>query len=105
MGSLGNLSIRVDKLPKENFKKGKNFDETGEVYCDITISIRDETRFKNNIFCYVPQTKEERDAKKKKEALGNGQIFWTDGSIKVVDREENKDTSNDNNKKDEGLPF
>jgi hypothetical protein len=102
MGSLGNLSIRVDKLPKENFKKGKNFDKTGEVYCDITISISDETRYNNNIGLYIPQTKEEVAVKKKKEYIGNGRVFWTTGTITVAEKEEKPQ---DSLIKDEGLPF
>ena len=45
MGSLGSLNIRVDKLPKEKFVKGKD----GAVYCDITFSINDDTRYGNSI--------------------------------------------------------
>jgi len=45
----------------------------------------------------VKQTKEERDAKKAKEYIGNGKIFWTDGTIKLAEREEKTE--------DSGLPF
>ena len=41
----------------------------------------------------VKQTKEERDAKKAKEYIGNGKIFWTDGTIKLAEREEKTEDS------------
>jgi hypothetical protein len=54
----------------------------------LTFSIADETRYGNNISAFDSQTKEERDAKKPKDYLGNGKIFWTDGKISVAEREE-----------------
>ena len=83
MSTLGNINIRVDRLPKENFVKGKD----GAVYCNITIAINDESRFGNNIAATVPQTKEEREAKKAKQYIGNGSVFWTDGTIVLAERE------------------
>ena len=104
MGSLGSLNIRVDKLPKEKFVKGKD----GAVYCDVTFSINDDTRYGNNVSAIIPQTKEEREAKKAKQYLGNGKIFWTDGSIKVADKDElakNLNSSPYDKQEDSGLPF
>ena len=46
----------------------------------------------------IPQSEEERDAKKTKEYLGNGKIYWTDGSIKTAEKEETESASS-------GLPF
>jgi hypothetical protein len=54
----------------------------------LTFSIADETRYGNNVSAFDSQTKEERDAKKPKDYLGNGKIFWTDGKISVAEREE-----------------
>ena len=104
MGSLGNINIRVDKLPKEKFVKGKD----GAVYCDITFSINDDTRYGNNVSAIIPQTKEEREAKKAKQYIGNGKIFWTDGSIKVAEKDElakNLNSSPYDKQEDSGLPF
>jgi len=89
MGSLGSINIRVDKLPKEKFVKGKD----GAVYCDITFSINDDTRYGNNVSAMIPQTKEEREAKKAKQYIGNGKIFWTDGTIKLAEKEEKTEDS------------
>jgi len=55
MSVLMNASIRVDKLPKEKFIKGKD----GAVYYNLTISIQDETRFGNNVAITDSQTREE----------------------------------------------
>jgi len=84
MGSLGNLNIRVDKLPKEKFVKGKD----GAVYYELTLSVNDETKFGNNVWVTESRTKEERDAKKAPITLGNGKVVWTDGTIKVAERQE-----------------
>jgi len=84
MSTLINGSIRVDKLPKEKFVKGKD----GAVYYNFTIALQDETRYGNNVAFMDSQTKEERDAKKPKTYLGNGSVFWTDGKITLAERED-----------------
>jgi hypothetical protein len=91
-----NASIRVDKLPKEKFIKGKD----GAVYYNLTISVSDETRYGNNVAITDSQTKEEREAKKPKNYLGNGKVVWTDGNIVLAEKEEvqEQETSDD-------LPF
>jgi len=84
MSTLIKGSIRVDKLPKEKFVKGKD----GAVYYNLTISVQDETRYGNNVAFMDSQTKEERDAKVKKNYLGNGKVFWTDGNITLAEKED-----------------
>ncbi len=87
MSTLINGSIRVDKLPKEKFIKGKD----GAVYYNFTVSVQDETRYGNNVAFMDSQTKEERDAKMPKTYLGNGKVVWvSDGTIQVAEREEEK---------------
>ena len=87
MGAIINFSIRVDKLPKQNFISGKD----GAVYCNLTMSVNDETRYGNNVGVYVSQTQEEREAKKPRTYIGNGQVAWTDGNIVKAEREEAKE--------------
>ena len=84
MSTLITGSIRVDKLPKEKFIKGKD----GAVYYNLTISVGDETRYGNNVAFMDSQTKDERDAKVQKTYLGNGKVVWTDGTVKLAEREE-----------------
>ena len=84
MSTLIKASIRVDKLPKEKFIKGKD----GAVYYNLTVSVQDESRFGNNVSIFDSQTKEERDAKKNRNYLGNGRVIWTDGNIALAEREE-----------------
>jgi hypothetical protein len=84
MSTLINASIRVDKLPKEKFVKGKD----GAVYYNLTISVSDDTRFGNNVALMDSQTKEERDAKKPKNYLGNGKVIWTEGTVTLAEKEE-----------------
>lgn len=86
MSTLINGSIRVDKLPKEKFIKGKD----GAVYYNFTISVQDDTRYGNNVAFMDSQTKEERDAKMPKNYLGNGKVVWTDGKVTLAEREEEK---------------
>ena len=83
MATLINLSIDVEKLPKQKFVKGKK-----GTYYNFTIAVNDETRFGNNVSAYDSQTKEEREAKKNRDYIGNGKVVWTDGSIIVAEREE-----------------
>jgi hypothetical protein len=83
MGSLINLSLRVDKLPKEKFVQGKD----GAVYYNFTISVNDESnQFGQNVGATDSQTKEEREAKKPKSYIGNGNVVWTDGTIKTAEK-------------------
>jgi len=84
MSVLINASINVAKLPKEKFIKGKD----GSVWYNLTISVGDETRFGNNVALTDSQTKEEREAKKPKNYLGNGKVVWTDGNIALAERED-----------------
>jgi len=83
MSTLINASINIAKLPKEKFVKGKN-----GVYYNLTISISDETRFGNNVSLMDSQTKDERDAKKPKNYLGNGKVIWTEGTVTLAEKEE-----------------
>ena len=87
MSALINFSINVAKLPKEKFIAGKD----GAVYVNLTMSVNDETRYGNNTGVYVSQTQEEREAKKPRTYIGNGQVAWTDGNIVKAEREEAKE--------------
>jgi len=89
MSTLINASIRVDKLPKEKFVKGKG----KAVYYNLTIAVNDETRYGNNVGIMDSQTKEEREAKKTKLYLGNGKVVWTDGKVTLAEREEQTTTN------------
>ena len=83
MSALINVSLRVDKLPKEKFVSGKD----GAVYYNFTIGVNDESnQYGQNVSLTDSQTKEEREAKKAKTYLGNGNVVWTDGNIKVADK-------------------
>ena len=99
MGSIINASIRVDKLPKEKFIKGKG----DAVYYNLTISVNDETRYGNNVAITDSPTKEEREAKKPRDYLGNGKVVWTNGEITVAEKEEKLDIISGTESSD--LPF
>ena len=101
MSVLMNASIRVDKLPKEKIIKGKD----GAVYYNLTISIQDETRFGNNVAITDSQTREEREAKKPKNYLGNGRVVWTDGNVLLAEREEEAEAVVVEGENDKDLPF
>lgn len=77
MSAIINYSIRVDKLPKEKFVAGKD----GAVYLNLTMSVNDETRFGNNASIYISQTKEENEAKKQRNYVGNGKVVWNNGIV------------------------
>jgi hypothetical protein len=83
MSAIINYSIRVDKLPKEKFVAGKD----GAVYLNLTMSVNDETRFGNNASIYISQTKEENEAKKQRNYVGNGKVVWNNGSIVNAEKE------------------
>ena len=99
MGAIINYSIRVDKLPKEKFIAGKD----NAVYVNLTMSVNDETRFGNNASIMISQTQEEREAKKPRTYIGNGQVVWTDNKITLAEREETKEVVQEAETSD--LPF
>lgn len=102
MSALLNVSLRVDKLPREKFVMGKE----GAVYFNFTVAVNDEAnQFGQNVSAYDSQTKEERDAKKAKAYLGNGNVVWTDGNIKAVKKEGQPATQQASSLVDDSLPF
>ena len=71
MGALATISLK----------------QTDGSYKKLTLSISDTTdKYGNNISIYEEQTKEQRDAKEKKNYLGNGKVFWTDNKITLAEK-------------------
>tara|TARA_R100000935_G_C2832007_1_gene165659 strand:+ start:1349 stop:1648 length:300 start_codon:yes stop_codon:yes gene_type:complete len=99
MAAIINASIDVSKLPKEKFVKGKD----GRVWYRFTIAVNDDTRYGNNVSLSDSQTKEEREAKAKKNFFGNGQVVWTNNEIKLAEKEQKLDIISKNESSD--LPF
>ncbi len=56
MSAIINASIRVDKMPKEKFIKGRD----NSVYYNFSIILQDETRYGNNVAIVDSQSKEQR---------------------------------------------
>jgi hypothetical protein len=85
MSAIINVSLRVDKLPKEKFVSGKD----GAVYYNFTVSVNDEAnQYGQNVSLTDSQTQEEREAKKPKVYLGNGNVVWTNGEIKTAPKKD-----------------
>ena len=100
MSAIINGSIRVDRLPKEKFIKGKD----GAVYYNFTIAVQDETRYGNNVAFMDSQTKEEREAKVAKNYLGNGKVVWmSDLGVSVAERDDQPQAVSE--PAGDGLPF
>lgn len=71
-------------------------------YKNLTVSISDTTNtYGQNISIYEEQTKEEREAKKPRNYVGNGKVFWTDGNIVKAERKEPQGAT----QADDDLPF
>jgi hypothetical protein len=55
----------------------------------LTLNISDTTnQYGQNISIYEEQTKEQRESGMKKNYLGNGKVFWTDGKISVAEKKQ-----------------
>jgi hypothetical protein len=81
MSVLANVSIDVTKIDKAKLYNGK--------YLNVTISINDQTdTYGNNVSVTESQTKEERDLKTSKRYLGNGKVVYTNGDVKVAEKQE-----------------
>ena len=82
MSAIISLSIDLTKIDKTKLKDGK--------YLNTQIFINDDTKYGNNVSMAYSQTKEERDAKQPKQYIANGKVNWTDGTIKVAEKDEPK---------------
>ena len=82
MATIINASIDVTKIPKESLIKGKK-----GTYANITMFINDETRYGNNASVAMSMSKEEREAGKEKIWLGNGRVVFTEGEVKIAEKE------------------
>ena len=82
MSTIINASIDVTKIPKESLIKGKK-----GTYANITMFINDETRYGNNASVAMSMSKEEREEGKEKIWLGNGRVVFTEGEVKIAEKE------------------
>ena len=74
------------------------------MYYNFTLSVNDQTNdFGQNVSAYDSQTKEEREAKKLKQYIGNGKVVWTDGSCVKAEYQDQQQTQKEDNNVD--LPF
>jgi hypothetical protein len=99
MGAIVSASIDLAKIDKS-----KVFEKDGRKYLSVSISINDDTQYGNNVGISHNQSKEERDAKDKKVFIGNGKVVWTDGVIKLAEKE-GEQTQTSAPIVDDGLPF
>lgn len=87
MSALASASISLEKLEEiVSILKKKN-----EKWFHVTIDIQTNSKshklsngntIYQNVSMYASQSKEEREANKKRYYIGNGGVFWTDGVIK-----------------------
>lgn len=88
MSALAEIFIKTETL-KTLFDTVSKKGEKGEKGVKLTVSINDETnQYGQNVTSYVSQTKEQREAKANKFYAGNGQVFWTNGSVCVAKKED-----------------
>lgn len=84
MGAIINVSLNLDKLDKSKIIKGKKGN-----YYQVTLSVQDQTsQFGDNVSAYDSQSKEDREAKKDRNYVGNGSVIWTDGNIVAAERKQ-----------------
>jgi hypothetical protein len=81
MGTLINASIDLTKVDKSKLIKGK--------YLNMTISVNDNLdNYGNNVALTIQQSKEEREIKASKTFLGNGKVVYTNGEVKVAEKQD-----------------
>lgn len=92
-------SIDLTKIDKSKIVEGKK----GQKYYNIGIIVNDEkNQFGQNVSLFDDQSKEEREARKPKNYLGNGKSVWSNNkNIDVPDEE----IATSNKKDSSGLPF
>lgn len=95
MSAIINLSIDLSKVDKSKLVDGK--------YLNTQIFVNDDTRYGNNVSMAYSQSKEERESKVPKQYIANGRVVFTDGNIKVAEKEVENVVNN--TKEDSNLPF
>mgnify|MGYP000861206418 FL=1 len=99
MGQLISASINLSKIDKTKIVKGKD----GSQYYDVTISVNDtKNDYGQDVSIYDKQSKEQMQAKEKKNFLGNGKVFW---SSVAKPQQQAPHRQNDNFDDSENLPF
>jgi len=77
MGKLISISIDVKAIDKSKLINHSN----GKVYLNMTMDLKDESdQYGNDCSVWIQQSKEERDAKARREFLGNGKVLWSDST-------------------------
>ena len=80
---------KINEIKNALDAKAARGDEKGAKGFSFTISVNDSLNdYGQNCSMFAEQSKEQRDAKAPKFYIGNGKVFWTDGSIKVASKEE-----------------
>jgi len=114
MGSLASIYIKKEtlKILLDTIEKKGLKDEKAGKGISLTVSISDDSnQYGQNVSVFVGQTKEQVDAKAEKYYVGNGNVFWTDGTIKKsIKPEDQPATANaapayNPLKNDDDLPF
>lgn len=80
MASIINHYIDLTKVDKSRLKDGK--------FLQITTVVDNESKYGNNVGTYETISKEEKDAGKKRNYVGNGKVVWTDGTIAVAEKQD-----------------
>ena len=102
MAKLISLLIDVTKVTKSRLYEGKN----GAKYLKLTISVNDEPdQFGNTVGCYEEQTKDEREAKAKRNYLGNGKVTWSNDQAATPAPPAPALATPAQNQDDDNLPF
>ena len=81
MAHLSEIYIKTETL-ETMLKVAKAKNEKG---ISVTISSNDDPgQYGQNLWAYVSQSKEDREAKKPRFTVGNGKNFWSDGKPPFV---------------------
>jgi hypothetical protein len=90
MATIIAASIDLAKIDKSKIQT-----KNGAMYYNITININDEADKYGNICSIITnQTKEEREAKAKKQYIGNGKMVWSSDGSKPVAKASTSSTDN-----------
>lgn len=103
MATLISASINLSKIDKTKIVKGKD----GAQYYDVTISVKDtKNDYGQDVSIYEKQTKEQSQAKDKKNFLGNGKVFWSSTTQSQPHQQQPAQNSQQQPQADESdLPF
>lgn len=103
MAQIISVSVNLSKIDKSKIVEGKN----GAKYYNMNIIVNDDfDQYNNNVQVTDSQTKQQREAKEKRNFIGNGRVIWSNlADVKKDAPQQDNNNGYNGSPSDDDLPF